>query len=169
MKKTVQFFTQITTSVLSNNIFFCQNKDIGNTNRNNFNERRRRFSKSILLLGVIVFSLGLLATSCKEGPDEPTPTPINKLYGRWITDHWQAYNDTIFFDSDYYVKDYFPYYFSDVIGDIQYSISVDTIYFNNNPRKFTLKNDTLTIYEFGYIFTPGYPVSHEDITFTKIQ
>ena len=118
-------------------------------------------NKSIVLLGVIVFSLGLLATSCKEEPDEPTPTPINKLYGKWITDHWQAYNDTIFFDSDYYVKDYFR-------KNRKYEISNDTLFIDNYPLKFDLYNDTLTIYEFGYVFSPEFPVSHENITFTKI-
>lgn len=131
---------------------------------------KRRITKVLYLLGIIVFSLSFLATSCKEEQDNnQTPTPQNKLYGKWVTVHPQAYNDTIFLDSDYYVKDYFPYYFMDIIGDIKYRISNDTIYFNNYPRKFTLENDTLIIYEFGYIFASGYPVQHEDITFAKIK
>lgn len=132
--------------------------------------KRNRFTKAIILLGVIVFSLSFLATSCKEEHDKPdptpNPTPQNKLYGKWVTDHWQAFNDTIFFDSDYYVKNYFEG------GSPGYSVSNDTIYFHfaiiDYPCRFILSNDSLTIFEFGDILS-RFPVQREDIIFTKIK
>ena len=127
------------------------------------------------IIGILLLSLIIICgCNCKDNDENNNPNPnTNKLLGTWVTENYRAYNDTIIFTNDYYIKKYF---IDNYTGDdyiIKYRVSNDTIYFTDAVNltlscTFVLQNDSLIIHKFSYIFS-NRAVIHEDITFTKVN